>query len=85
MFMTTIHAIYEGGVFRPTNPVDLPERAEVQLALISAEEQRDQAAGRPSALQRLARVVQQQPGGSDRPRDYAAQVDHYLYGTPKQP
>ncbi len=25
----TVHAIYENGVFRPTDPIDLPERTEV--------------------------------------------------------
>jgi predicted DNA-binding antitoxin AbrB/MazE fold protein len=29
----TIRAIYEGGVFRPTEPVNLPERAEVEVVL----------------------------------------------------
>ena len=27
----TIHAIYENGVFRPTEPVNLPERCEVEV------------------------------------------------------
>lgn len=26
-----IHAIYENGVFKPTQPVDLPERCEVEF------------------------------------------------------
>ena len=29
----TVKAIYENGVFRPTQPVNLPERAEVQVVL----------------------------------------------------
>jgi predicted DNA-binding antitoxin AbrB/MazE fold protein len=29
--MKTIHAIYENGVFRPTEPVELPEGTEVQI------------------------------------------------------
>jgi len=29
--MKTIHAIYENGVFRPTEPVDLPEGAAVVI------------------------------------------------------
>jgi predicted DNA-binding antitoxin AbrB/MazE fold protein len=29
--MKTIHAIYENGVFRPTEPVDLPERSTVEF------------------------------------------------------
>lgn len=27
----TIHAIYENGIFRPIDPVDLPERCEVEV------------------------------------------------------
>src|SRR5438128_5607696 len=27
----TIHAVFENGVFRPTEPVDLPERCEVEV------------------------------------------------------
>ena len=29
--MSKIHAVYENGVFRPTDPVDLPERCEVEF------------------------------------------------------
>ncbi|HYN19824.1 MAG TPA: antitoxin family protein [Thermoanaerobaculia bacterium] len=29
----TIHAIYENGVFRPKEPVDLPESSEVEVEL----------------------------------------------------
>ncbi|GMU24871.1 MAG: hypothetical protein AMXMBFR13_49420 [Phycisphaerae bacterium] len=29
--MSTIRAVYEQGVFRPRDPVDLPERAEVEF------------------------------------------------------
>ncbi len=29
--LTAIHAIYENGVFRPMQPVDLPERCEVEV------------------------------------------------------
>ena len=28
---TTIHAIYENGVLRPTQPIDLPDRCEVEV------------------------------------------------------
>jgi predicted DNA-binding antitoxin AbrB/MazE fold protein len=31
--MRVIHAIYEKGVFRPTEPVDLPEASEVEVEL----------------------------------------------------
>ena len=29
--MKTIHAVFEGGVFRPIEPVDLPEHCQVQF------------------------------------------------------
>ena len=31
--MAIIHAVYENGVFRPTDPVDLPESSEVEVEL----------------------------------------------------
>jgi predicted DNA-binding antitoxin AbrB/MazE fold protein len=31
--MPVIHAIYENGVFRPKEPVDLPESSEVEVEL----------------------------------------------------
>ena len=33
--MSVIHAVYEKGVFRPTEPVDLPESSEVEVELKS--------------------------------------------------
>lgn len=32
----TVRAIYENGVFRPTEPVNLPERSEVEIVLPAA-------------------------------------------------
>jgi predicted DNA-binding antitoxin AbrB/MazE fold protein len=39
----TIHAIYENGVFRPIEPVNLPERCEVEVdvRLVKAEPTRE--------------------------------------------
>jgi predicted DNA-binding antitoxin AbrB/MazE fold protein len=36
----TVRAIYENGVFRPTEPVSLPERTEVEVSVVTAEEHR---------------------------------------------
>jgi len=33
--MTMIHAVYENGVLRPTEPVDLPESSQVEMELRS--------------------------------------------------
>ena len=40
--MSSIHAIYEDGVFRPIQPVDLPDRCEVEVEIraVKSEEQR---------------------------------------------
>jgi hypothetical protein len=40
--MKTIHAIFENGVFRPTEPVDLPEGSKVTVAPCSGEERQPQ-------------------------------------------
>ncbi|MCE5229564.1 antitoxin family protein [bacterium] len=34
---TPIHAIYEGGVFKPTEPVDLPEHCPVKVEPVSGQ------------------------------------------------
>jgi hypothetical protein len=36
--MQTIHAIYENGVFRPVEPVDLPDRCEVEVEVRKVQE-----------------------------------------------
>jgi predicted DNA-binding antitoxin AbrB/MazE fold protein len=35
----TIHAVYENGVFRPTETVDLPDRCEVEVEVRQVKEQ----------------------------------------------
>jgi predicted DNA-binding antitoxin AbrB/MazE fold protein len=39
----TIHAVYENGVFRPTEPVDLPEHCEVEVEVRQIAERVEQA------------------------------------------
>ncbi|HUI43405.1 MAG TPA: antitoxin family protein [Terriglobia bacterium] len=39
--MKTIHAVYESGVFRPLETVDLPERTEVEFEPRLAEQTQD--------------------------------------------
>jgi predicted DNA-binding antitoxin AbrB/MazE fold protein len=41
--MSTIHAIYENGVFRPTTPVELPEGSEVTIEPVAAPRPSDPA------------------------------------------
>lgn len=76
----TIHAIYENGVFRPLNTVDLPENCQVEISVLSAH-----AAGEERPLVQLAEILKQFPGDPARPTDLSQQLDHYLYGMPKKP
>ena len=76
--MRTIHAIYENGVFRPTDPVEFPEKCEVEIAVLS------HASGtKRTTLSRLAELARKFEENPDLPEDLAAQHDHYLYGTPR--
>ena len=40
MMTTTVHAIFEKGVFRPVEPVALPEHTSVELEVRTPDEQR---------------------------------------------
>jgi predicted DNA-binding antitoxin AbrB/MazE fold protein len=75
-------AIYENGVLRPLNPVDIPDKARVHIPdiqIVDAPVQTD----RP--LLRLAEILGSLPDDPTTPPDFSYQHDHYLYGTPKKP
>jgi predicted DNA-binding antitoxin AbrB/MazE fold protein len=79
--MQTSHAIYENGLFRPTDTVELPDPCEVELNIQS----RRPTAIRQTTLARLAEIGRSFPANPAIPEDLPAQHDHYLYGLPKQP
>lgn len=70
---TSIEAVYENGVFRPLTEVSLPEGGRVQLALRSAESPESDPAFNLSEIAEETGIA-----------DLAANIDHYLYGLPKQ-
>jgi predicted DNA-binding antitoxin AbrB/MazE fold protein len=69
--MNTVEAIYEKGVFRPIQKVDFEEGEKVEI-IIKLPQEKDSAESIPD----LAIDI----GISD----LATNVDHYLYGLPKQ-
>jgi hypothetical protein len=75
----TVKVRFDGRVFVPEGPVDLPVGFEVELPL-------DPPPAPPSKtpLMRLVELLDQYPDDPDWPADAAAQHDHYLYGTPKR-
>ena len=78
--MNIVEAIYEKGVFRPIQKVDLEDGEKVEIT-IKSEADRDSAYEIPyidSAADFSDITV---VGGFP---DLAANIDHYLYGLPKQ-
>jgi predicted DNA-binding antitoxin AbrB/MazE fold protein len=80
-------AIFEGGVFRPLEPVDLPDHSKVHLHVREAADQTadstdDERTRQRSALSELVAWVESQPAQS---RDSMSARDHdqLLYGWPK--
>ena len=105
--MKSIPAVYENGVFKPTQPVDLPDRCQVDIEVhvrpeggFTGDKENGDAEQPhpigphakefdPSASpveDRIAEIMGDVPPEVwDRvPTDGSAQVDHYLYGTPKR-
>ena len=72
----TITAHFNGQVFVPDGPVDLPVGHRVRVVLEPSD-------GTTKPLAGLLAQLQQLPANPDWPADGAAQHNHYLYGTPK--
>jgi hypothetical protein len=76
--MITIRAHFDGRVFVPDEPVDLPVgcEVEIQISPVTVPEN--------STLAKLAEIARLFPDDPDTPSDLAIHPDHYLYGTPKR-
>lgn len=79
--MITIKARFDGRVFVPVVPVYLPVGCELEIAIpeVPTRLQGDHPLGG------LAELLARFPANEQWPADGAAQHDHYLYATPKQP
>lgn len=78
--MTTVKARFDGRVFIPEQPVDLPVGQAVDVQIPTPTKP-----SRATPLADLAAVLEELPPNPDWPADGAAQHDHYLYGTQKKP
>lgn len=74
--MNKVKVRFDGRVFVPEEPVELPKGCVLELPLPEQQE-------RP--LLDLVKALELLPSDPDWPPDMAAQHDHYLYGTPKRP
>ncbi len=77
---TTVRARFDGQVFVPEQPVDLPAGTVVHVALPTA-----LPSATPAPLGALVQLLEAFPSNPDWAPDSAAQHDHYLYGLTKQP
>lgn len=73
--MVYVNAHFDGTVFVSDEPVDVPPDVSVRLAVLPDD--------RGLTLANLADIAATFPSVPDWPKNSAAQVDHYLYGTPK--
>ena len=72
----TLTAIFDGEVLRPEEPIDLMPNVRYLVTV----EQEVAAIEGENAWDALARLT----GTVEGPTDWAAEHDHYLYGTPKR-
>ena len=75
---TAVKAIYENGVFKPKEPVQLQEKTEVEVLIpIPAPADEDDPTGW-KAIDSLRGIIK------DAPADVAENHDFYLYGRPRR-
>lgn len=79
--MTNLDLEFDGKVFVPAQPVNLPSGYRVS---ISVAEQATPAIGMNTLLD-LARIADELSSNPNTPSDRSVQHDHYLYGLPKKP
>jgi hypothetical protein len=72
----TLTAVFDGEVLRPESTIDLKPNARYRLTV------EDEVA--VSEGQSAWDLLEQLTGTVDAPEDWAAEHDHYLYGSPKR-
>jgi predicted DNA-binding antitoxin AbrB/MazE fold protein len=78
--MIQLELTFDGHVFVPRQPVDLPAGYKVTVSVVPTTHDASE-----KSLLDLLRLADKFPRDPNAPTDRAAQHDHYLYGTPKRP
>ena len=78
--MVAIRGHFDGKVFVPDEPVDLPTGRALILHVEVAQQPDTSAA----PAEDLFAVLDRHAGSVNAPVDWSAEHDHYLYGTPKR-
>lgn len=72
----TLTAVFDGQVLRPDTPPDLEPNTRYVITVRKAKT--------PEAAADAWDVLEDHTGAVDAPGDWAAEHDHYPYGTPKR-
>jgi predicted DNA-binding antitoxin AbrB/MazE fold protein len=75
---TAVKAIYEDGVFKPKEPVNLQEKTEVEVLIPTPAPADDDDPTGWKAAEELIGFIK------DAPPDMAENHDHYLYDRPRR-
>jgi hypothetical protein len=78
--MIPLELTFDGHVFVPQQLVDLPAEYKVMVSVASTTDSTPE-----KSLLNLVRLADEFPRDPAAPADRAAQHDHYLYGTSKNP
>ena len=81
----SIDAHFDGEVFVPDGPVDLPVGQKVRIELKPVEVKPTPPKTGAPDVEALLEALSKFPINENWPPDGAKQLDHYLYGTPKVP
>ncbi len=89
--MQFIHATFHQGVFKPVEPVELPEGCQVELQVIlpatpTPKPEHDTTDKGGTLQERLAQLAAQVPQHewNSLPIDISSRIDDYLYGNPEE-
>ena len=83
MSPTTIDAVYQGGVFRPVSPPDLPEGTRVQLTIDAADAPKQQPLTGEALMELIRSIAAKANPGP--PENTSENVDAILYGVRGDP
>jgi predicted DNA-binding antitoxin AbrB/MazE fold protein len=75
---TAVRAIYEGGVFKPKEPVHLAEKTEVEVLIPGQPELDSDDPTGWKAIDSLSGIIK------DAPADVSEEHDRYLYHDPQK-
>ncbi len=84
----SVKARFDGSVFVPEGPVDLPVGTLVEMEIPDVPATPEAEAKDPEEIRPLLgllEIVDMFPENPDWPEDGAAQMDHYRFGRPKKP